>query len=66
MRQALVMDNWLKNRAANADQTWIERIRAELIERFYPQSPEWRQNVLGASEKIYVQAIAGLDSWDRD
>jgi hypothetical protein len=66
MLQALVMDNWLKNRAADADQALIERVRAELIERFYPQSPEWRQNVLEASEKIYAQAVAGLDSWGRD
>jgi len=66
MLQALVMDNWLKNRAADADQALIERVRAELVERFYPQSPEWRQNVLGASEKIYAKAIAGLDSWGRD
>lgn len=65
MLQALVMDNWLKNRATDADQTLIERVRAELIERFYPQSPEWRQDVLGASEEIYAQAIAGLNNWGR-
>jgi hypothetical protein len=66
MLQALVMDNWLKNRAANADPALVEHVRAELIERFYPQSLAWRLNILKASEGIYAQAIAGLDSWGRN
>lgn len=65
MLQALVMDNWLMHRAGDADPAQVDGVRAELIERFYPQATEWRRNVIRASEAIYDQAIAGLESWER-
>ncbi|MEZ5946927.1 MAG: DUF2817 domain-containing protein [Hyphomonas sp.] len=63
MVQALVMDNWLIHRAKNADLPFVNRIRAQLVELFYPHDPEWRRNVLSASERIYLQAIKGIQSW---
>ena len=65
MLQALMMDNWLMHRAGDADPALVDTVRADLIERFYPQATEWRRNVILASEKIYDQAVAGLESWGR-
>ena len=64
MLQALAMDNWLMHRAGGADPAHIDAVRAELVERFYPQAADWRSNVIRLSEKIYDQAVAGLQSWD--
>ena len=64
MLQALLIDNWLIHRARDADADLVSSLRAQLIELFYPQSAEWRRNVLAASEKLYAQAIAGLESWN--
>lgn len=63
MLQALVMDNWLMHRTENADRTLIDAVRAELIERFYPKSTEWRRSVIYTSDAIYTRAVAGIDSW---
>ncbi|MCA8905833.1 MAG: DUF2817 domain-containing protein [Hyphomonas sp.] len=64
MLLALVMDNWLVHRAGQADTGKVDRVRAELVERFYPAAMNWRRNVLRASEAIYPQAIEGLAGWD--
>ena len=64
MVQALVMDNWLMHRAGNSSSAQIDAVRSELIERFYPKSPDWRRAVLQASGRIYDQAIKGLNSWN--
>lgn len=60
---ALVMDNWLAHRAKNADPELVRQVRAQLVELFYPQAADWRQNVLTASETLYTHAIDGLASW---
>nr|WP_321361781.1 DUF2817 domain-containing protein [uncultured Hyphomonas sp.] len=65
MLQALMMDNWLMHRAGNADPALVDAVRADLVERFYPQATEWRRNVIRASNAIYDQAVAGLESWGR-
>lgn len=63
MIEALVMDNWLRHRAAPASDLAAD-VRAKLIDRFIPADPAWRAAVAGQSEAIYTEAIAGLAGWD--
>lgn len=66
MLQALVMDNWLYHRSKGASTAQLAAVRAELIDRFYPTDPAWRQRVLSAAGPLYAQAIRNLDGWGRD
>ncbi|MBB3034863.1 DUF2817 domain-containing protein [Alteriqipengyuania lutimaris] len=62
MVEALLMDNWLRHRAGGAPerQDWI---REQLIERFIPSDPRWRDAVIEGSEAIFEDAILAVSSW---
>ena len=63
MLQALFMDRWLRFKVKEPDSAEVLVLKTRLIERFYPSLPEWRHAILGHSEKIYDQALAGLRDW---
>lgn len=63
MIQALVMDNWLRNRAEGAAPELIADVRARLIDRFYPADPKWRRSVAEKSAHLMDEALAGLADW---
>ncbi len=62
MLQALLLDDWLKQYGTQ-DTDLVREARNLLIERFCPQSPKWRQNVLRKSLPIYQQTLTALKSW---
>jgi len=63
MLQSLLLDDWLKANYT-AEGPLVDTVRAQLIDRFCPQAPKWRNAVLTTAPSLYQQALKGLRKWD--
>lgn len=62
--EALVIDRWLRHRAADADGSEAVLWRTRMMERLNPSVPQWRTAVIGHATRIYARTIRGLELWN--
>jgi hypothetical protein len=60
MLKALLVDCYLRSCPASESQERCDRLRLDVIEKFCPSDPVWRQAVLHHANRIFNQTIACL------
>jgi len=60
---ALMVDRWLRFSAPQPLSAEGQRLKAWMIERFYPTDAAWREGVISRAREIHQRTLEGLQNW---